>query len=177
MLPHRSYQFLARPRKSREDERAAGINCRSLVQDYFELRRGLFLSREEVEMPGLWERTGTFVGFEAKDWADLPSETILLGEPIRDRHGRSVDRSPAAFDSLQDYRVRLHTALLLTALPGGLVHKDVPHVAVDDLRPVVLHATAITGSTTVWGLEIFQHYYRVVAAKTVDGVLHAGSDS
>lgn len=165
-----AYRYLARPRVDRGDPHAEGVNCRSLVQDWFEGHRGLFLSRDQVEQPGLWDSTGHFLPVGVGDRTaleQLPDECVLLCERITDASGRALDRSPEAFATAEDYRMHLHAAVLLHTATAELVPSAIPRdgAGLDD--KAVLHATAVAGQTCVWGLEKLLQHYRVVAAKRV----------
>ena len=162
------YVFAARPRVVATDPHPDGINCRSLLQGYLETARGVFLPRAGVEQPGLWERTGRFLPLTLEDGNDapgLPHECVLLAERIRDRDGARVDRSRAAFADEAEYRMRLHTAVLLRTPPACVT--GLPVRGADADGPLVLHATSIDGSACLWSWRLFLHHYRLVAAKDV----------
>lgn len=168
MLRPKPYAFDARPRVGCHDNSPDTTNCRSLVQDYFEVRYGVFLPRDAVEMPALWDRTGAFVTVDdgsTQQVARLPHESILLCEQIRNGHGARVDRSVHTFPDLDSYRMRLHTAVLLRDVHEALsaIPRDPMDRSTGD--PLILHASAIAGGTALWSVTTLRRYYRVVAAK------------
>lgn len=179
MLQAQRYRFLARPRIRTDDPHAEGVNCRSLIQDYFCDQHHQWLNRDAVEQPGLWERTGTFIPLQGIDdrqtLAALPHETVLLAERTRDATGQPISRGPECFDDLEQYRFHLHTALLIhphhTPL-GRIVSPEVPRRGILPDQPAILHATAVQGSTCLWGPAVFTHHYRLVAAKTLTNPDH-----
>ncbi|KYH44377.1 hypothetical protein AZH51_07535 [Branchiibius sp. NY16-3462-2] len=152
----------------RPDESPSSTNCRSLIQEYFEFRYGIFMPRDAVEMPGLWNRTGEFVDLQdglPAQVATLPHETILICEQVADAYGTPVDRSPRTFPDPESYRMRLHTAILLREIDDCLGSVHQPDIEVRIGEPLILHASALAGGTALWPMAQLLSHYRVVAAK------------
>lgn len=172
VLSAQRYRYLARPRVDAHEPHALGVNCRSLIQDYYWDQHGQWFSRDDVEQPGLWEQTGAFLDLRDADGvaqlSSLPHETVLLAERIRDAAGQSISRGPECFPDVDHYRFQLHTALLLDPRRTPLddvVSTEVVRRAITPGQLVILHATAVEGGTCLWGLEAFIEHYRLVAAK------------
>lgn len=168
MLRVKPYAFEARPRVRRNDRSSTSTNCRSLVQEYFDVRHGLFIPRVAVEMPGLWDRTGAFVDVQdgsTEHLVRLPHESILICERVTDAQDAPVDRSPRTFPDLDSYRMHLHTAVLVRHMDDCLDAVPRPKAEVPAGQPLILHASAAAGGTALWSVAELRQHYRVVAAK------------
>lgn len=104
-------------------------------------------------------------GATLADLAGLPDETIVLAERTRSASGMPLDRSPRAFGTLEDYRLHLHTALLLQHPDADLCAFVPAGQPVSAAAPAILHARAVAGCSCLWSLDTFIEHYRPVAAR------------
>lgn len=127
-------------------------NCRRAVQYYILKTKGIFLEPEQVLCPDAYNKTGDFIMKEGQsfDPSLLINGDIIYAEKIRNKESTAVDKSPATFDTKDDYIISLHTALYT-----GEKDKE------------IWHATAIEGSSCFWSLEKFLHFYKPIAIKRI----------
>ncbi|MFA6094581.1 MAG: hypothetical protein WC757_01710 [Candidatus Paceibacterota bacterium] len=156
MLRHFTYELNQGPLSSREEllgDWNVG-NCRRAVQLYLFEKKNVFLKPEEVLCPESYNRTGAFVvsGADKFSFELLVDGDIIYAEKIRNKDGKMVDKSICTFPSFEEYLIHLHTAVYT-----GEKDKE------------IWHGTFIEGSSCLWSLEKFLHFYRPVAAKRVGG--------
>ena len=171
-IPASSYAFNAGPLPERElsDEITAG-NCRLLLQLYFYKFYGKYFSKDLLLNPEAYTSTGEFIrDCYAEDFFEnLPNSTVIYAQRLLDRDDNPVDHSPAAFANYEDYIIRLHSALYISDV-NQLIDNTPSDMPIDDTvqpgSPVILHATYIQGSTCVWSVAKFLHYYQPIAAKS-----------
>ena len=154
MLKYFTYKFSDGPLSSVEElsgDWDTG-NCRRAVQYYIWNQRALFLSPDKILCPSGYNETGTFViNRDRKFIFDLLADgDVIYAEKIRDKEGKTIDKSEKTFASNDAYVISLHTALF-----SGNKGEE------------IWHATAIEGSSCYWSLEQFLHHYRPIAAKRV----------
>ncbi len=154
MLKYFAYKFNEGPLPSKEEllgDWGAG-NCRRAVQYYIFNKKNIFLKPDEVLCPKAYNETGVFITGKNEEFSFDPllDGDIVYAEKIRDKEERTVDKSPKAFATNDDYVTALHAAIFI-----GEKGKE------------IWHATAIEGSSCFWSLENFLHFYKPIVAKRI----------
>ncbi len=148
------YEFNAGPFATVEELRGAWSagNCRRAVQYFLSVSRGIFLTPEEVLLPGAYYQTGVFVFDERQpiDFKALQAGDILYAEKIRGKNDAPGEKGRDAFPDQDTYILNLHTALYI-----GADGKE------------IWHATAISGTSCYWSFKEFLHFYRPVVVKRI----------
>src|SRR3989344_4414674 len=113
-------------------------NCRRAVQYYMWSQKATFLQPDRILCPASYNETGTFVIDKDQEFlfGQLADADVIYAEKIRDKNGKTVDKSEKTFASNDAYVISLHTALF-----RGNKGEE------------IWHATAIEGSSCYWSLE------------------------
>jgi hypothetical protein len=142
-------------------------NCRLALQEFFLVFVGSYFTEAELLNPQGYLSTGQFLkeGVQADFFDGLPFGAVIYGEIIRNKYGEEVDRSLSAFETREDYLVRLHTAIYIPALQEPMLGRFPRGTSGTLGEPAIWHATAIEGRSCLWTVEKFLKFYLPVAAK------------
>ncbi len=129
-------------------------NCRLALQLYFYRAHRIFLTRDEVYLPGGYTVLGRFI-FEEEpiDFEKLQEGDIIYAENLRNKKGEEIDRNRESYDTKDEWLFYLHSAIYVGKNENG--------------EHVLWHATSIENGTAVWTLEKFQDFYKPISAKRI----------
>jgi hypothetical protein len=157
------------PRDALEAEGFAEGNSRLAVQYYLFKAAGLFLSEEEIRLPGAYLNTGTFIFREEPiEFDRLERGDILYCEHRRNRADEPVDMTKFAFADDDAWIQYFHTAIFLGRRDAEL-EALLPQASQFGDDFLVYHSTPVARGAVVWPLEHFEHFYRPVSVKRVLG--------
>lgn len=137
-------------------------NCRLAVQDYYYQVHKLYLKPKQILLPTAFKKVGKFV-----ETTNLQPGDLIYAEKLRNKKGEIVFKPQHTYNNEDEWILHFHTAVYLGKLNSSIrvfipITPEYP-----DGTPVIWHSSFISNGTSLWSLEKFSHYYRLVATKRV----------
>ncbi|HPT66227.1 MAG TPA: hypothetical protein PK257_02875 [Candidatus Woesebacteria bacterium] len=142
-------------------------NCRLAVQDYFYTNYGIYLGKNEIVLPEA-KNKGIFVENENKSvfLDNLKEGDIIYGEKIKTSTGKRVNLSEKRVNNENEWLTSLHMGVYLGVQPSEIL-SALSYNEMDIKKPVVWHSSFISKGTSLWSIDKFCEYYKLVFARRI----------